>query len=223
MEFESNPPMMTPSNLIKLLINEPDKRTPWLTKTTGHVCLACGILIMVSLTGFLANYLTYSSNMARLTNLTAQYKAFDASQNLIKHYDDNAKQNPQALAQFHKKQVDHTLTLEDLKAGISKLQRTLKIQSLSTHYGMPQKRQDMPQLSSLSVTIELKTLHDKQLFTFIDKMQRELPGLVQLGEFSIKRTSPLTPTALAAAPQGKLSLFDATLNFTWCFLEGRKS
>lgn len=215
--------MMTPSNLIKLLINEPDKRNPWLTKTSGQVCLVCGLLIVMSLTGFLSNYITYSGSMGRLTGLTAQYKAFDASQNLIKQYDDSTKQHPQALAEFHKKRVDHILTLEDLKAGISKLQRTLKIQSLSTHYGMPQKLQDMPQLSSINVTIELKTLHDKQLFTFIDKMQRELPGLVQLGEFSIKRTSPLTPTALAAAPQGKLSLFDATINFTWCFLEGRKS
>ena len=224
MEFEGYTVMINPSQLIRLIVEDPSKRLPWLSKRSGQLCIICGILIAIFFVNFLTHYIEYSKNIDRLISLQGQYKILDTNQLIIKQYDDTVKSTPGKLQEFKRKRLDSTLTLDDLKTGINKLQRSLKLQFITCHFSNVFKNPEFDKLSTVKVDIDLKTLHDKQLFTFIEKMQKELPGVIQIQDVKIKRTSPLTPEMVESAQQNnKVVLFDGHIIILWSFPEGHKA
>lgn len=213
--------MISLNHLIKLLIHFPAKRVPWNTQSTGYLWGVMGFLGVMAFTLFLSFYVKYAGYAQNLQALHKQTAFIYESQDKIRAFEEKLTENPLKFATFEKKKVGEPQTLEDLKSAISKLQKNLKVQFMNIQYGMVEEVSDFPGLAQVKVFVELKTLHDKQLFGFVDKIQNEIPGMVTLENFEIKRTSPLTQEMLTQIDKNKTVLFDCSLSFMWTFLRAK--
>ena len=77
-------------------------------------------------------------------------------------------------------------------------------------------------LDSTAIQIRMESLLDEHIFSFIARIQSELPGLVVLREIEIERTSPTTGPIVNAIlednPSERPSLFRATVTLDWVSL-----
>jgi hypothetical protein len=128
-------------------------------------------------------------------------------------------ETPRQFNEFRKKQFDRPIALEDIKTNLKKWQKQLGIQTLTTQFGGNELVSGELNLWKTPGNIELKVLQDKQFYQFLEKLQQELPGLVIIKSFEVKRVSPLTSEILKQVSAGKApSLFEGKIEFEWTHL-----
>ena len=96
----------------------------------------------------------------------------------------------------------------------------------------PVKGGDKPEFAGLNydvsirepMRIELSAMSDIHVFSFIQHLQAQAPGIIKFTRMELKRTADMDTVALTAMSGGQIKeLADATLEFTWLGVAPKKS
>lgn len=215
--------MMYLSTFVKRLIDYPHERQNWFYASTGGVSLFIGFLGLFVVIFFVANLVAYNNETAQVRALRMQFQVFEDNQGIIAQYDQTTQKNPQLLAQFQKKKMDQPMKLDDMKAYLLKIQKSLKINVLNATYGKVEIVDSAKKLSKIRVSIDLKTLQDRSFFQLVDKLAVEAPALCRIENFQLKRVSALTKEMLKQIQDVKNVLFEGKIEFDWIFINGEKT
>lgn len=199
----------------KLSFNISVWRHPVTGGVTGSLllltCLAA-LFFFTNKNGFDSHYL--ESNLAREKLITLQ-----DSQVIVQEYEKAIHQTPEQFSEFKRKHFDQTATPDDIKSRLQKWQKAYKIQTLTTQFGTDQIESRELNLWKMPMSIEIKVLQDKQFYQFLEKVQQELPGMVSIRSFNLKRTAALTAEVLNNVSAGKsASLFEGKIELDWTHL-----
>ena len=95
---------------------------------------------------------------------------------------------------------------------------------LTTQFGTDQLVSSELNLWRVPVSLDVKVLQDKQFYQFLDKIQQELPGVLSVKTFQLKRVSQLTTEVLEQVSAGKgTTLFEGKIEFEWIHLGTNQS
>lgn len=90
---------------------------------------------------------------------------------------------------------------------------------LTTQFGTDQLISSELNLWKAPVSLDVKVLQDKQFYQFLDKIQQELPGVLSIKAFQLRRVSQLTTEILEQVSAGKgTTLFEGKIEFEWTHL-----
>lgn len=90
---------------------------------------------------------------------------------------------------------------------------------------------DKPELSALNYTVEVRSpvkleldaMSDIHVYSFLDSMLRELPGLIRLSNFDLTQSTPMTEETARQMRMGlSPMLVRATLDFSWVGMEPKE-
>lgn len=197
---------------------------PWLNPATGGVTSILLLVTTLMLCFFFLSKESYDTNRQNTNLAEKQLTALQNDQEVFKAYESALTESPKQFREFRKKQFDRQIILDDVKARLQKWQKQFKIQMLNTQFGTDQLVSTELNLWKTSVSLDIKILQDKQFYQFINKIQQELPGVIVIKTFQLKRILPLTSEILEQVSLGKrMSLFEGKIEFEWTHLGTNQS
>ena len=192
---------------------------PWLNPTTGGITLLLILATILMLCFFFLSKQNYDSHHQNSILAERQLTTLRNDQTIFKAYESALIESPKQFNEFRKKQFDRPVTLDDIKTKLQKWQKQFKIQTLTTQFGTDQIVSTELNLWKTPVSLDIKILQDKQFYLFLDKIQQELPGVLSIKTFQLKRISQLTSEILEQVSAGKgMSLFEGKIEFEWTHL-----
>ena len=76
----------------------------------------------------------------------------------------------------------------------------------------PKPLSDPKNITKAEVSLNLQVLRDQSFFNFLQKLETELPGIVKIKKFDLKRTRELNSQLAQKVSEGeKISLFEGTI------------
>jgi hypothetical protein len=197
---------------------------PWINPTTGGITLILASATVLAFCFFFLSKQSYESNYQKSVTAKEQLIKLQNDQQIFKAYESASKESSKQFNGFRKKQFDRPITLDDVKSKLQKWQKQFKIQMLTTQFGTEKPVSTELNLWKTPVSLDIKTLQDKQFYQFLDKIQQELPGVLAIKSFQLKRVSQLTSEILEQVSKGKImSLFEGKIEFEWIHLETNKN
>lgn len=197
---------------------------PWLNPATGGITLTLIVSTFVMFCFFFLSKHHYDSNYQKSVSAAQRLISLKNDQAVFKAYESALTATPKQYNEFRKKQFDRLVTLEEIKAKLQKWQKQFKIQTLTTQFGTDQLISSDLNLWRIPVNLDVKVLQDKQFYQFLDKIQQELPGVLGIKSFQIKRVSQLTTDILEQVSSGKgMTLFEGKIEFEWIHLSTNQS
>ncbi|MBY0281456.1 MAG: hypothetical protein K2W94_04780 [Alphaproteobacteria bacterium] len=192
---------------------------PWLNPATGGITLALALTTTLAFCFFFLSKNNYDAS--RQNSILAEKKlaTLQNDQTIFKAYQSALTESPKQFNEFRKKQFDRAISVDDIKAKLQKWQKQFKIQTLTTQFKTDQLVSTELNLWKTPVSLDVKVLQDKQFYQFLDKIQQELPGVLIIKTFQLKRISQLTTEILEQVSTGKgTSLFEGRIEFEWIHL-----
>jgi hypothetical protein len=162
----------------------------------------------------------YDTSRQNTSLAEKELTALQNDQEVFEAYESALTESPKQFHEFRKKQFDRQVTLDDVKTRLQKWQKQFKIQMLNTQFGTDQLVSTELNLWKTPVSLDIKILQDKQFYQFLNKIQQELPGIIVIKTFQLKRITPLTSEILEQVSLGKrMSLFEGKIEFEWTHLD----
>jgi hypothetical protein len=171
--------------LFQTLTVDRSQRQVWQYVSTGIVCLAvlCSGLLMIFLSTMA--YRHFQHQRAYIEQLQLQHQLMLDTQTKLSQYDTLSRQYPEAFVEYQKHRFDESYSVETLKDRLTSIQKKLRIESMNMQHGQltPYK----PGLATMTATINLSVLHDKQFFQFLEQTQKNNMGFFVIKNFDLKR------------------------------------
>ncbi|MBY0462676.1 MAG: hypothetical protein K2Q34_05810 [Alphaproteobacteria bacterium] len=192
---------------------------PWLNPATGGITLILTLTTVLAFCFFFLSKNNYDSNRQNSVLAEKRLTTLQNDQAIFKAYEAALTESPKQFNEFRKKQFDRVISVDDIKAKLQKWQKQFKIQTLTTQFKTDQLISTELNLWKTPVSLDVKVLQDKQFYQFLDKIQQELPGVLVIKTFQLKRISQLTTEILEQVSTGKgMSLFEGKIEFEWIHL-----
>lgn len=193
---------------------------PWLNPATGGITSILLLITTLMLCFFFLIKENYDTNRQNTSLAEKELTALQNDQEVFEAYESALTGSPKQFHEFRKKQFDRQVTLDDVKTRLQKWQKQFKIQMLNTQFGIDQLVSTELNLWKTPVSLDIKILQDKQFYQFLNKIQQELPGIIVIKTFQLKRITPLTSEILEQVSLGKrMSLFEGKIEFEWTHLD----
>ncbi len=191
----------------------------WCHPVTGGITGSLLLLACLAVVFFFTTKNSFDSHYLEANLALDKLTSLQDNQAILEVYEKALHQTPQQFTEFKRKHFDQPATIDDVKSRLQKWQKAYKIQTLTTQFGTDQIESSKLNLWKMPVSIEIKVLHDKQFHQFLEKVQQELPGMVTIRSFNLKRTSALTTEVLNSVASGKsTSMFEGKIELDWTHL-----
>lgn len=190
--------------LFQALTVDRAQRFVWQYVSTGFVCLVvvCTALAMALLSTVM--YRHFSAQRTHIEQLQQQQRSMGEAQNKLSNYETLARKNPDAFVEYQKHHFDVTYSVEALKDRLTSLQKKLHIEWMNMQHGPATISKNG--LSILTVTVDLRVLHDRQFFQFLEHMQKNDMGFFVVKDFDLKRVASNTNKKKTPLFEGRVTL-----------------
>jgi len=129
----------------------------------------------------------------------------------IESYEKLIKQEPQKFRTFKKKKWTSTLTLNDINEILYTLQKKSNILFI---FIQPKNISNANNISKAEFSLNIQVLRDQHFFNFLQKLELELPGIVKIKKYELKRVKELNQQVAKKIHEGeKMYLFEGTIDF----------
>lgn len=193
-------------------------RQIWAKPETGGVLTSLSILIIICLLLVIKAWLNFDIIKQTINETSSKTNLMMTQIKEVEEYEKLQNQAPQQYTSFKKKKWDHPLTLESLNQCLYDLQKQSKVEFLSI-----QPKQDSS-TNKYEVTLLIKVLRDQSFFNFLQKLESELPGIVSIKNFELKRIRELNSQLAKKVSQGeKISLFEGKIELKIDYAQISKS
>lgn len=210
-------------NLLRYFIHDTSARKLLGYMNTGRVFLGVLVVFILCMSGFLASYVKYQDQLSDLLKTKSQAEILESSVATIKKLEQASSLHGKEYQSFVEKKFDVAYSLDEIKSAIQNLQHRLKIQFLNSNFSAVNDEQAKNlRLSVYDVQFDIKVLQDKQFFQFMDKLDSDCPGLVEIKDFGLRRLGSVTKEILNKVHDRKSILFDGKITIRWTFFDKAK-
>lgn len=195
--------------LFQMLTVDRTQRQVWQYVSTGLVCLVvlCMGLILSLLTTM--TYRHFSTQKAHIYKLQDQHRAMSEIQTKLGQYDVLLRKHPEAFVEYQKHRFDEIYTIDTLKDRLTSIQKKLHIESMNMQHGPLTAHK--AGLATMTATIDVRVLHDRQFFQFVEHLQKNDMGFFVLKDFDLKRVD---------GKKKKAPLFEGRITLQWFVKQG---
>ena len=191
----------------------------WGHYSTGGISLIVLCLFSASLLFFLYIWEHYSDIKTQSSLAKEKLVSIQEQQKSLSDFKQSVKKDKELLTLFSHKRFDQISTEAEIKSLLKTWKRQLKIQKIDISFDFSQPfKTDVENMkfSKTDVSLTLSLLSDRQFYTMMEKIDKELPGLAKIKSFTLKRVKPLTQdTVRRAASSKNSSLFEGQILLEW--------
>lgn len=191
----------------------------WGHYSTGGISLIVLCLFSSSLLFFLYSWEQYSDIKTQSSLAKERLVSIQEQQKTLLDFKQSVKKDKELLILFSNKRFDKISTEAEIKSLLKTWKRQLKIQKIDISFDSSQPFKievENMKFSKTDVSLTLSLLSDRQFYTMIEKIDKELPGLAKIKFFTLNRIKPLTQEVVRRAASGKnSSLFEGKILLEW--------
>jgi len=140
----------------------------------------------------------------KINSLTAQIDAAEV-------YEKLSRQEVQKFNTFKRKKWKIPLTQDRLNQSLYALQKSANVEFLFIHSKISG---DTNNITKANISLNVHVLRDQSFINFLKKLETDLPGIIKVKKFELKRTKELNKQLSQKVSEGeKVSLFEGTIDF----------
>ena len=140
----------------------------------------------------------------KINSLTAQIDAAEV-------YEKLSRQEVQKFNTFKRKKWKIPLTQDRLNQSLYALQKSANVEFLFIHSKISG---DTNNITKANISLNVHVLRDQSFINFLQKLETDLPGIIKVKKFELKRTKELNKQLSQKVSEGeKVSLFEGTIDF----------
>lgn len=140
----------------------------------------------------------------KITTLNEQIDKVESCSKIIRQF-------PQKFKAFKRKKWTSLLTEKQMNDYLYTIQKQSKVIFLLIHQKNNSVAND---IRKTEISLNVKTLQDKHFFDFLKKLESELPGIISIKKFELKRSRELnSQTAKKINAGEKVYLFEGNIDF----------
>lgn len=140
----------------------------------------------------------------KIHSLTAQIDAAEV-------YEKLSRQEVQKFNTFKRKKWKIPLTQDRLNQSLYALQKSANVEFLFIHSKISG---DANNITKANISLNVHVLRDQSFINFLQKLETDLPGIIKVKKFELKRTKELNKQLSQKVSEGeKVSLFEGTIDF----------
>ncbi len=181
----------------------------WKKPETGGILLSlvcfvvfCGFILVKILSHFESVQSDLEVTSSKIQWLTTQTEAVDV-------YEKLNQQEAQKSATFKRKKWQLPLTQDRLNQALYTLQKQANVEFLLIQ---PKALADQNNITKTVINLSVQVLRDQSFFSFLQKLETELPGIIKIKHFELKRARELSSQLAQKVSEGeKVSLFEGTI------------
>jgi len=144
------------------------------------------------------------STNKKINLLTTQIDAVEV-------YEKLNRQEVQKFNTFKRKKWKLPLTQDRLNQSLYALQKSANVEFLFIH---PKILGDTKNITKADISLNIHVLRDQSFINFLQKLEADLPGIIKVKKFELKRTKELNKQLSQKVSEGeKVSLFEGTIDF----------
>ena len=199
------------------LPNLPVYLVPWRHVSTGLLSF-CAVGFFVLTTAIFQICLSQNLQVKEESLQTIlEVESLQKQKQVLDQFEEIKKQMPQTFKAFKKSRFEEELTLDVMKSHFQRWQKLCKITFLNLRFGTQICHDSSLNLWRVPMVITLKVLKDNQFYDLLHRVQSQLPGKVILKQFSLKRTTALTPQMVEQITRDRkeINLFEGKIEFDW--------
>ena len=178
----------------------------WKKPETGGVLVLLVFLTVLLAFLFAKTLINFEINQTSITETFSKTKILTEQIKVVESFEKLQNQQSQKYSAFKKKKWDQPLTQDSLNNSLYNLQKQTKVDFL---FIQPSQNSSP---NKLGVTLLVKVLHDQSFFYFLQKLESDLPGIIRVKHFELKRVRELNTNLAQKVSQGeKISLFEGKI------------
>ena len=186
----------------------------WKKPETGGVLISLICFVVLCLFLFIRTLVHFEITQTEMANTSTKTKMFSNQIKAIDDYEKLQQQESQKFSTFKRKKWDQPLTQELLNQSLYAIQKQTNVEFLfiQPKAGVNKVSGDQNNTQKTTITLLVKVLRDQSFFSFLQKLESELPGIVRIKHFELKRVRELNSQMAQKVSQGeKISLFEGTI------------
>ncbi len=186
----------------------------WKKPETGGVLISLTCFVVLCLFLFVRTLVNFEITQTEMENTSTKTKMFSNQIKAVEAYEKLQQQESQKFSTFKKKKWDKPLTQELLNKSLYAIQKQTNVEFLFIQPKASANKMavDQNNIQKTTITLLVKVLRDQSFFSFLQKLESELPGIVAIKHFELKRVRELNSQLAQKVSQGeKISLFEGTI------------
>ena len=180
----------------------------WKKPETGGILVSLTCFVTICLFLFIKTLTHFEYTQSEIKNTLVKMQVLNKQIEEVAAYEKLQQQEMQKFTNFKKKKWNTPLTQELLNQVLYDLQKQTNVEFL---FIQPKTGKGE---NKATITLLVKVMRDQSFFNFLQKIETELPGIVKIKHFELKRTSELNSQLAKKVSEGeKISLFEGTIEF----------
>ena len=164
--------------------------------------LICFFLLMKTLSHFNLVQSNIALTSSKMQLLTTETEAVEVYERLT-------QKEAQKSATFKRKKWNLPLTQDRINQTLYTLQKQANVEFL---FIQPKVLSDKNNITKTTLSLAVQVLRDQSFFSFLNKLESELPGIVKIKSFELKRARELNSQLTQKVSEGeKVSLFEGAI------------
>lgn len=169
---------------------------------------------LIFLVGFcffiLATAIThYQSTQEKITLTISKINSLTAQLDAVESYEKLSQKEAHRFSAFKRKKWILPLTQDRFNQSLYASQKLANVEFLFIN---PKPLSDTKNITKAEISLSVQVLRDQSFFNFLQKLETELPGIIKIKKFELKRTRELNQQLAQKVSAGeKMSLFEGTI------------
>lgn len=183
----------------------------WTKPETGGILGSLLLLVVICFLLLITTLSHYQSTQAEIASTASKMRSFLTQIEAVELYEKLSQQEAQKFGTFKRKRWILPLTQDRLNQSLYTLQKQANVEFLFIQI---KPLSDSNNISKADISLNVQVLRDQSFFSFLQKLETELPGIVKIKKFELKRARELNPQLTQKVSEGeKVSLFEGTIEF----------
>lgn len=201
------PPFLFSNEQSPTMIN----RQLWNRIETGGVIGSLIFLVMFCLSILIMAVNHYQTTQEEIILTNKKIKSLIAQIDAAEVYEKLSRQEVQKFNTFKRKKWKIPLTQDRLNQSLYALQKSANVEFLFIHSKISG---DTNNITKANISLNVHVLRDQSFINFLQKLETDLPGIIKVKKFELKRTKELNRQLSQKVSEGeKVSLFEGTIDF----------
>jgi len=181
----------------------------WKKPEVGGVLLSLGGFVLICVMLLVKTLSRFESVKSDIAVTSSKMHWLDTQIEAVDTYEKLHQQEAQKFATFKRKKWNLPLTQDRINHSLYTLQKQANVEFLSIQF---QPLADSNNIAKATVTLTAQVLRAQSFFSFLHKLETELPGIVKIKHFELKRARELNAQLAQKVSEGqKVSLFEGAI------------
>lgn len=183
----------------------------WKQPNVGGAILGVFLLFLVALIFFVASLDSFWQKKVDIDIIEQKIDIASKHLSVLEAYKKLSKKEAHFFAIFKKNKWQEPLTLELLNKYLYKIQKQTDVEFLFIN--SPNFTTDNG-FARAQISLQLKVLRDYTFFSFLKKLETEMPGIVKIIRFELRRDKEMSREITQKIKDGeKTNLFEGSIDF----------